>query len=360
MLSKSLALLTISAAAMWSQTVQPQVVYQNDHFQQTGVAVTKDNRIFVNYPRWSALYSNAVVEHKADGSDQPFPDADWNQWDGKPKDAGTHFVCVQAVVVDQADSLWIVDPAAPMMMSPVPNGPKIVRVDLRTNKVSQVFPIGSDVALPDSYLNDIRVDNSRNFAYLTDSGHGGIVVLDIAQKRAWRKLDGNKSVLGDPSVLVVIKGQSLKEPNGKPTIMNSDSIELSKDGNTLYYKPINSKTLWSVPTAALRSQTGDAASQVKAVASNLFPTDGLWMDAKGRIYLSDVEHNAVRRLKADGSTELIAQSTAMDWPDTFAEDGSGNLYVSASRLDEGPRFHKGYSARGNNPYQIFKLSGVTK
>ncbi len=332
-------------------------VYRNRHFELTGISAANDGRLFINFPRWSDRYLNAVIVHAPDAEDQPYPDVEWNRWDGKPQTASSHFVCVQAVVVDKANTLWVVDAAAPLLASPVPNGPKLVRIDLTTNKVSQVLPMET-VTLPDSYLNDIRIDNDRNFAYLTDSGHGGIIVVDISSGEAWRKLDGHPSVLGDPNVPVIVHGFELKQPNGKPAVFNSDSIELSKDGETLYYKAINSTTLWSVPTALLRNRSANASSGVTSAATNLFPTDGLWMDSKSRIYLSDVEHSAVRRLNNDGHLEVVFQSDALDWPDTFTEDGAGNIYISASRLDEQPRYHDGYSVRFGRPYLVFRLDGV--
>lgn len=38
-------------------------------------------------------------------------------------------------------------------------------------------------------LNDVRFDLGREVAYLTDSGKGGLVVLDLATKKARRVLD---------------------------------------------------------------------------------------------------------------------------------------------------------------------------
>ncbi len=342
-----------------SSATQSQVAYLNNHFELTGISVSKDFRLFVNFPRWSDRYLNAIVEVDSDGTEKPFPNTEWNRWDGKPQTAGTHFVCVQSVVVDKDNALWVVDAGAPLLTSPVPNGPKLVRIDLTTNQVVQVIRFPSTVALPDSYLNDIRIDNSRGFAYLTDSGHGGIVVVNFGTAQSWRKLDGNPSVLGNPNVPVVVSGQTLKMANGKPAMFNSDSIALSNDGNTLYYKPINATTLWSVATDVLRDQSANASIHIRTAATNLFPTDGLWLDSKGRIYLSDVEHFAVRRLTIQtGSLETVFQSPSLVWPDTFTEDPSGNIYITASRLNQQPRYHQGYSTRDHKPYEVFRLLGL--
>lgn len=81
-------------------------VYKNNDFQITGVTVSKTGRVFVNFPRWSDKYLNAVMEVMPDGSAKPFPDEYWNRWDRKQETAGKQFVCVQSVVVDDTDALW--------------------------------------------------------------------------------------------------------------------------------------------------------------------------------------------------------------------------------------------------------------
>jgi hypothetical protein len=101
------------------------VVYQNNDFQLTGIRISKKGRLFVDFPRWSSEYLNAVVEVMPDGSAKPFPDESWNRWDLSPQTASQRFVCAQSVVVDQNDALWVLDPAAPMLMSIVPGGPKL-------------------------------------------------------------------------------------------------------------------------------------------------------------------------------------------------------------------------------------------
>jgi hypothetical protein len=67
------------------------------------------------------------------------------------------FPYTQSVVADRRGSLWVVDPAAPGAEKTVKGGPKIVEIDLASNKVKRIFPMGADVAGPASYLNDIRI-----------------------------------------------------------------------------------------------------------------------------------------------------------------------------------------------------------
>src|SRR5436305_5783955 len=133
--------------------------------QVTGVAVSKSGRIFVNFPDWSDDHTISVAE-VIDGKAKAFPSTDMNQ----PGPAGSHFLCVQSVYIDADDNLWILDPAAPKMKEIVPGGPKLIKVDLKTNQVVQTIPFGEDVAPKRSYLNDVRIDTGSGTALITDSG----------------------------------------------------------------------------------------------------------------------------------------------------------------------------------------------
>jgi len=348
-----LSLVLITAGIGDAQTRSLTEVFHDDNFQITGVTMSKTGRLFVNYPRWSDKYVNAVVEVMKDGSVKPFPDQNWNVWDLKPQSAGQHFVCVQSVVVDDNDTLWAVDAAAPLLASDVPNGPKLVEIDLKTNTVKRTIPFGPDIAQPDSYMNDVRVDTKRNIAYLTDSGHPGIVVVDLGSGKAHRALDGHPSVKLEEGTPIVINGKPVIGPTGKPPSFNADGIALSPDGEYLYYQALTAKTLYRVKTEALRDNGENAGSAVETVTKT-FPTDGLWMDKKGILYLSNLDENAVTRLTPDKKLETVVKDPRLQWPDTFTEGPDGSIYITASHIHESPTYNKGLSTR-KQPYAVFKI-----
>src|SRR3712207_2428631 len=129
------------SAAPPQGTAQLRLVATFEH-QVTGVTVSKDGRIFVNFPRWTEDAPISVAEVTGDGQIKAYPDEKWNSWRNAKKNelsAGDHFVCVQSVVADANGNLWVVDPAAPATAPVVPGGPKLVRIDLKTNKVAQVI-----------------------------------------------------------------------------------------------------------------------------------------------------------------------------------------------------------------------------
>jgi sugar lactone lactonase YvrE len=329
-----------AAAARQNQLV-PVATFQQ---QVTGVTVTEDGRIFVNFPRWTEDVAVSVAEVMKDGSIRPYPSAEWNAWrnarmsEVSPKD---HFVCVQSVVADGRGSVWVLDPAAPNTERVVKDGPKLVQIDLASNQVRRVIGFDETVAPQSSYLNDVRFSPDGKWAYITDSGKGAIVVVDLATGQGRRVLDGHPSTQFEKDVTVVVDGRELRRPDGRQPMFNSDGIALERRGEYLYWQALTGKTLYRVPTAALvdaAANPDDVAQLVEKVATTE-PVDGLWIDGQNRIYLSSLRDNAVKVL-ADGRITTLVQDSRLRWPDTFAQGPDGAIYVTASHIQDSPWFHK--------------------
>ena len=97
------------SAAPSQGPAQLQKVASFEH-QVTGVTVSKDGRIFVNFPRWTEDAPISVAEVMRDGQIKSYPDDEWNSWRNAKKNqisAGDHFVCVQSVVADAHGNLWV-------------------------------------------------------------------------------------------------------------------------------------------------------------------------------------------------------------------------------------------------------------
>jgi sugar lactone lactonase YvrE len=127
-----------------------------------------------------------------------------------------------------------------------------------------------------SYPNDVRFDLRRGaegMAFITDSGgSNGVIVVDLATGRSWRRLAGHPSVLADEGFLPVIEGEpfTVRPAGGEPTSYEtgSDGIALSADGRRLYYCPLSSRRLHSVSTDALADPDATDA-EVAATVENL-------------------------------------------------------------------------------------------
>ncbi len=140
------------------------------------------------------------------------------------------------VYADDKGFLWIVDPAGIGLGDVYDHANKVVKIDLKTNRIVKIYRFPDSVAGKKSYINDIRIDTHRGFAYLTSSSNGGIVVLNIRDGASRFVLHGHPSTISDPSYHFSPGGKELSSAQG-PAKINSDGIALSPDGQWLYYKP---------------------------------------------------------------------------------------------------------------------------
>lgn len=329
----------------------------------TGVTVAPNGRIFLNHPQWGDAVPFAVGELKA-GQLVAYPDAAMNA--AGPGALRDRFICVQSVVADAANRLWVLDTGAPGFRPPqLEGGAKLVGIDLETDRVVATLPLGADVVLPSTYLNDIRFDlrqGAGGIAYITDSaaqGPGGLILVDLASGRAMRRLSGHASTMPDPDFIPVVEGETLmvRPAEGPPSRMafGSDGIAISADGETLYYCPLSSRHLYAVPTALRRDPSVSEAVLAAAVQDLGVKgaSDGLAEDDRGRIYATDYENNAIHRL-AEGRWETIAQDPRLLWPDTLSVGTDGYLYVTANQLHRQAGFHQGVDRR-QQPYLLLRL-----
>ncbi|UPJ67112.1 major royal jelly family protein [Bradyrhizobium sp. 191] len=342
-------------------TIEP--VFEFHDAMPTGVSVAPDGRIFINFPRWGDDVPFTVGEIR-DGKVVPYPDARTNIFD--PARPGETLGSVQSVVVDAAGRLWILDTAAPGFSPPVAGGAKLVAVDLATNMVVKTFVLPSSTVLPTTYINDVRFDLRRGkagVAFITDSsisGPGGIIVVDLDSGESWRRLTGHKSTSPDPAFIPVVEGERLavREKGKPPASFNvaADGIAISADGATLYYCPLSSRHLYSVPTALLVDRSASEAALAEAVIDlgEKGASDGLEADDKGRIYAGDYERNSIRQRQGDGEWRTIAHDPRILWPDTLSVASDGYLYFTANQLHRQAQFHEGQDQRVK-PYTLFRV-----
>jgi len=317
--------------------------------QWTGVAVSKTGRLFVNWPRWSDDVSVSVGEIMPDGRVVPFPDKAWNS-PVPNTPASKRFVCVQSVYVDDQDALWILDPANPKFAGVVPSGPKLLKVNLATNKVERVFAFDATIAPKDSYLNDIRVDTARQVAYLTESGMGAIIVLDLATGKARRLLDNHPSTTSEDIVLTIEGKPWLpRGPKDRPRV-HADGLALNADRTTLYYQALTARHLHRIETRFLRDESlsdEKLAAKVQTLSAT-GASDAIMFGPRGYLYLSAIEDDAVRRYTPEGKVETVVKHPKLAWPDSFAIGADGVIYVTTSQI------HR--AANPGEPYMIFKFT----
>lgn len=334
----------------------------------TGVTVSHKGRIFVNFPKWGDEVAFSVVEISK-GKTIAYPNEAINQTNGVD-DLSNVLVSVQSVVVDPLDRLWILDTGSPLFKQTEYGGPKLMCVDLTTNKVVKKILLPQDVALPTTYLNDLRFDLRRNkegVIFITDSsqnGPNGIIVVDIATGESWRRLNDHYSTKAEDlqTFLPIVEGRPFLEHLSDGSVkqganMGADGIAISANGDRLYYCPLGSRKLYSVETNALVDwslEDQKVAAKVKEEGDRGGASDGLESDAAGYIYSTNYEHNAILRRGPDMQWETVVHDPHLLWPDTLSLAANGYLYVTANQLHRQPRYNKGKDLR-QKPYTLFRI-----
>jgi sugar lactone lactonase YvrE len=279
-------------------------------------------------------------------------------------------------VIDSADRLWILDTGRVLtpngtLVAASYGGPKLIGVDLESDTVIKTIIFPTSVAYADSYLNDIRFDlrsdvapGGEGVAYITDSsveGRNGIIIVDLGSGKSWRHLDGNPTVHPGRQWVSYLWGVPLYQVMpGKPFTygqFGSDGIALSADGETLYWKPVADRQLYSVPTARLLDTSPTSEVLAQGAISTLGETgvtDGMETDTNNFIYHGNMEQDAVSFFNpANGTDTLFVRDPRLNWIDTFSTATDGYLYFTSNQLVFGSGFCPGTDRR-QRPFALWR------
>lgn len=221
------------------------------------------------------------------------------------------------------------------------------------------------------YLNDVRFDlrpsisaSGKGIAYITDSsseGRNGIVMADLGTSESWRHLNNIPEVRPEPGFFVSVWGEPVYANPGNgmpitPLLFGADGITLSADGETLYWSPVSSRYLYSVPTARLRDRSLTSEIMSAAAVTRLTQkgvSDGFESDSNDLIYMGSVETNAINVFyPSNGTVATFVRDPRIDWTDTMSVAGN-YLYFTENQLSRAPAQQGGVDRRVK-PYVLFR------
>lgn len=369
-----------------------------------GLAVSSSGRLFVCYTRGTYDYTlgEAVnktagkTSHKAmEGLELKFPleeayppnlnlpvSALNTSFNGIPFGSAnsTGLISVQALYItpetsSRPETLWVLDTGRPSIMNAQgdpsmpygqPGGPKVVAISLSNDTVYATYTFPANVHYPDSYMNDIRFDlrpnvttGGQGVAYIVDSsdeGRPGFIMLDLGTGESWRRLTQHPSVLRVNNEVPVYQGKPFYQHTlGQPinTLREGlDGIQITPDGSRIYYSPLTSDYLFSVPSANLLARDTDPLAEIAASANVSSHGqrggngNGFEGDSNGMIYQLVPEHNGVFVYDPnDLQTHPFVRDPRVIWPDSCTIGQDGYLYVNINQLPYQPMWNYGVDGR---------------
>jgi hypothetical protein len=122
-------------------------------------------------------------------------------------------VSVHGITFDSKERLWLIDNGEDAGKPIPPGGTKIVGFDTQSGKILARVLLEAPVLLPDSHINDLRIDlshSAQDTAFVIDSSFGtspGLVVADLATGQTRRILAGSHFVAAEAGFVGFLEGK---------------------------------------------------------------------------------------------------------------------------------------------------------
>jgi sugar lactone lactonase YvrE len=306
-------------------------------------AVSADGRVFYTIHPESRPTGAKLLEW-VDGAPRAFPS----------DDAQSLFETPLGVAVDRQNRLWTIDHG-----NHGTGKARLLAFDLSTGQVVHDHVFDSSVAQLGSFLQDLQVDSTGDHVFIADVSfwrkNPGLVVYDVQSGQARRVLDSDPSVsaqdwlIRNPTKDMVFFGVVVLKPG-------VDGIAIDRNDEWLYYGAMAHDTMYRIKVADLLDDSlspGALAARVEAVGAKPL-NDGLSTDNDGNLLITDVEHNAVIRMKPDGELTTLVRSERIRWADALSYGPEGWLYVADSAIPDQMLQSKAHMT-ASAPYHIFRF-----
>ncbi|XP_053684806.1 protein yellow-like [Sabethes cyaneus] len=330
------------------------------------------NRLYVTIPRMLSgvpatlgYFVRPENNGRTDPEIVPFP-----SWEMNRRGNCSALQFVQGIAIDKHGIMWVIDSGRTETLQRGTNhvtcNPKVVLLDLKRNGTvlmryefpPEVVPAGVN------YLNKVVIDDAfGGFAYITDNSGAdpGIVVYSRQLNRSWKVRENNSMRAAQNAVRFAVNDTELNfsihidgialGPYYNPHVQND--IDPQNDpliGNqnyerNVYYSPLSSYHLYSLPASVLRdpeyvmkASPRDILESVTDYGRKSSQTDGMIMDNQGELYFGLLGEHAIARWDSyrpftpKNQIVVARDKTHIQWVDGMGFDHEGYLYVVVNRL----------------------------
>ena len=307
------------------------------------VAVSNSGRVFFTVHPEARPRGNKLLEF-VDGASVPFPDGATQT---------RLFDTILGVVIDRFDRLWTIDHGNHGLRSA-----RLLAFDINTGELLLDQAFDRDIAPRGSFLQDIQVSADGRTVVIADASfwrkRPALIVYDVETAAARRILDSHPSVAAE-NYLIQNRDRVMSFMGGIVSLRGGvDGIALGEEW--LYFGALSGSALYRIRLDDIRDPSipdSQVAARVERVADKPL-SDGFSIDTDGRVYITDVEHNAIFRLDQNSGLRTLVRSDRIRWPDALSFGPGGWLYVADSALSDVVLQSKEH-IKSKGPYRIFRV-----
>ncbi len=313
------------------------------------IAVTPSGRIIVSMHQF--YEPRFRVCELRDGELVPFPNA---QWASAPDGSGAGLHSVLGIRADRRGIVWMLDNGGPV--------PRFVAWDTTADRLHTIIEIPPPATRPGSFPNDFAIDHERSTMYIADIGGDdgpALIVVDLASGRARRVLAGHHSTRSE-DVPMVIDGREVTLGAGqeaKPARVGVNPITIDPAAQWVYFGPMHGTSMYRVRAQTLADPTVSPDALARAVQrfGEKPISDGISIDSKSNLYVTDVVAGAIGVIRPDGRYAILVQDQSLlSWPDAIAAGPDGWMYVAVNQLHRSAPLNAGVNA-SRPPYAIVRF-----
>ena len=222
------------------------------------------------------------------------------------------------------------------------NSPRNYNTNNRPGFIVRIVAFPPTVTSQDTELEDIVLDtDGSGYTYISDASDTdpGLIVYSWKENRSWKVRDSS-SMRADPGVRSLSFNGVYVDITSNIAGLALSPVSYSGE-RRLYYSPLSSYSLFSIPTSVLKDENravSDVSAYVKNHGRKTSISEGMAMDSRGVLYYGLLGENAIAKwdtnLPFEGNQIKIAQdNNLLQWPASFGFDSQlMNLTVVSNRL----------------------------
>lgn len=299
-----------------------------------------------------------LVEILEDGSKVPFPTLDWA--DG-PEIGDVGIAGIIGVRSDSNGVVWLLD------MGSATSPAQFIAWDSVKDELVKTIKLPVEVLKPISFLQDFVLDEERGQLYIADmtfpapdaTPEPAMIIVDTETGNARRILEGQKEFMPVKEAVTIdgsLMGTKLADGTATPWYLGLNPIAIDPEFEYVYFGTVNGTDIFRIPAVSLADENAtnkELASQITQYADKN-PSDGMIIDAEGRIFVTDIENFAIGEASPEGYRIIAQDKELLSWPDGFAVTPDGALLVTQDQLYKHPALNEGVDESSKN-YHILKI-----